>query len=388
MAVDAQGLAIETVEDILTSIETQEKANINAAIVVTPEEPLGQINGIFADALRQAWEALAIAYNGFNPDAAEGFLLDALCALTGTIRLKATYTRVNVTCNLDPGVVIRSGVHFAHVENFPSIRFTPVEDFTNEELSTDDFVVEFRAESLGPTALNFETLNQIATPITGWNYCVNDNNEAIIGRNEETDAELRTRREERLQAQGSGTTGAIASAVLDVDGVISVTVFENVGDVTDVDGLPPHSFEVLVYDGESPAADNEEIAQEIHNNRPAGIPSYGSDSANAVDEFTGETVVEKFSRPTTLEVYIDITVTPEVEDLALKEFIVAEMQEHNVPGADVIRNRIICAALDFPGVEDVTLCELGFTASPTGTVNLTVGSRQMAAFSVSRITVV
>ena len=83
--VDASGLQIKTVEEILDELATQQKG-IDANVNTDPDEPIGQMNGIFAAQCREVWEALAVAYNGFNADAAEGFLQTKLAALTGTVR--------------------------------------------------------------------------------------------------------------------------------------------------------------------------------------------------------------------------------------------------------------------------------------------------------------
>ena len=75
MAVDSTGLTIPTIEELLIDIEQDQRDDIDVNIITEPEEPIGQLNGIFSSKIREAWEALEIAYNGFDPDSAEGRLL-------------------------------------------------------------------------------------------------------------------------------------------------------------------------------------------------------------------------------------------------------------------------------------------------------------------------
>jgi uncharacterized phage protein gp47/JayE len=384
MAVDADGLTIKTIEEIQTDIATSQRADIDAALITTPEEPQGQLNGIYADNERQVWEGVQIAYNAFNPDAAEGFLLDALCALTGTVRLKATYTRVLATCTLTSGTQLVTDTHAAHVTDHPEWRFTPENDFTAP--STGDHSVWFRAEELGPIPANAGELEVIATPLTGWTAITNAS-DADEGNDEEQDASLRERREERLQAQGSGTVPSIKSAVLGVDDVINCTVYENTTDTTNSNGLPAHAIEAVVYDGSTPAADDDEIAQAIWDNKAGGIQAYGDGSASgdAIDDEGTHNV--NFSRPADKDVYIELSLSGSYDSAVVKDAIVDHMQSENAPGVDVIRNEIIVAAMGAAGVTDVPTCYLGFSASPTGTVNLTIGIRSIAAYDTSRITI-
>jgi uncharacterized phage protein gp47/JayE len=378
MAVDAQGLTIKTVEELLGDLEADQRANVDAAIVTTPEEPVGQLNGIYADSERQVWEALEVAYNGFNPDAVEGFLQDALCGLTGTVRLKPKRSAVWITTDIDAGTTLISGTDFIAVDGRPDIRFTPREDYT-AGLSGPQNVV-FVSENLGPIAANAGTLTVIATPKTGWNSVTNAD-DAVLGRNEESHAALRIRREERLQAQGSATPDAIRSAVEAVEGVSTVTVFENTTDEINVDMMPPHSFEVLVYDGAPPAAEDDAIAQAIWDNRPVGIEGVGTTDGTAQD-LKGDDHIVAFSRPQAKPVFMELDLTGTFDATAARQQIAAALTAETNPGDDVLRSRIICIALEVPGVTNINpaTVKLDFASSPTVSQDLVIGSRQIATF--------
>lgn len=88
--------------------------------------------------------------------------------------------------------------------------------------------IPFLAQSYGPIAVPYNTLTEIVTPIAGWTSLTNLD-AGITGRDRETDEELRARRERSLSRLGAATVEAIRSRLLqEVDGVTSVTIFENV----------------------------------------------------------------------------------------------------------------------------------------------------------------
>jgi hypothetical protein len=171
----------------------------------------------------------------------------------------------------------------------------------------------------------------------------------------------------------------------------SVSMFENTGDAVDGNGLPPHSFETLIYDRDSPDPGNaNKIAQAIWNGRPAGIRPYGQITATAVDE-DGNGQVVQFSRVTAEPVYITFVLVTGAGYPGDTQFAIDLAAQANAffnqRGQDVIRARLIAFAINEPGVLDVPSVKLGFSASPTGSADLTIGTRQLARFDSSRITV-
>ncbi|MFW6031537.1 MAG: hypothetical protein ACOC9T_03010, partial [Myxococcota bacterium] len=86
---------------------------------------------------------------------------------------------------------------------------------------------------------------------------------------------------------------------------------------------------------------------------------------------------------------LDLVVDPDsyAGDDAVKEALADEGADRQRIGDDVVAIRYACAALEVEGVLDVTELRLGFSSDPSGTSNLTVGSRQVAVIDTGRITV-
>lgn len=385
--VTSAGLQIKALQDIVDELAARQKADINAALNTSADSPIGLLNGIVASQLREAWEVLLVAYNGFNPDAAEGFLLEALSGLTGTSRRSATKSQaLAVDVDLDNGKVLLAGTHYASVTGDAENRWTPVANFTSP--SDGVHSVDFEAEFAGAVVANAATITDIAVALSGWNSVTNPT-DAAVGREIDTDEELRTRRETTLRATGSATVDAIRADVLSHESVLQCNVFENVTDSIDVNGLPAHAFECVVYDGTPTTLTDNEIAQLIWDTKPAGNEAFGTSSGVATDSVSGQHTIG-FSRPVVREVYLELDI--DVDSVAgyagaaaLKTALVALNDSHNLVGRDVILKASECVAQLMAGIFDVTAIRAGFTASPVGTANLVISTRELARFDTSRI---
>lgn len=211
--------------------------------------------------------------------------------------------------------------------------------------------------------------------------------DAVPGRNTETDADFRLRREQLLRITGAATVEAIRAAILDVDDVTHCTVFENVDIITDpVTGLPPKSFSAIVLGG-----DEQEIADTIWEVKAAGIETYGSISKTVTDSQGFSHTIE-FSRPTPVPIYMELTVLTDPAVFPadgvdqIKAALVAEGATLEV-GDDVIALQFKCVPLDVAGVIDVTVFLIDDVDPPVGSVNITIAATDIATFSSTDIDV-
>lgn len=163
-------------------------------------------------------------------------------------------------------------------------------------------IVDLEATEDGPTDAPAGTLTVIDTPVTGLDSTFNPA-DAVLGRDIETDLEARSRRARTLQVAGAGTPEAIRSRMLELVGVTDVIVFENDSDITDVDGRPEHSYEVVVNGG-----DDQEIADLIWESKPAGIATFGNQTTAVIDS-EGATKSVNWSRPTLVPIFLSIDLT-------------------------------------------------------------------------------
>ena len=274
----------------------------------------------------------------------------------------------------------------------PNLKFELLADVTSTTAGT--YAGVFQSVATGPVPANAGTLTAIVTPVSGWTAVTNPQ-DAALGRNIETDTELRIRRNDLLTRPGGGTCDAIRADVLSVANVIQCGVYENVTTTYDSEGLAPHAIETVVWDGTVPAASNSKIAAAIWGAKPAGIQAQGTTVVQHTDT-SGNVLNIGFTRATQLNIYLDITLTTNSKfdaaggPTAVKNLLVARGNSL-VTGDDVTALVLKSAVLEvnggIQGVLDVVDFRLGLSASPTGSANIVVGRREIARFDTSRITV-
>jgi uncharacterized phage protein gp47/JayE len=440
--VTSAGFVQKTLEDIKTEIEAALRASLGDGINLLSTSVFGQIVGIVAEREAEIWEVAAAVYASQYPQSASGQSLDNVAAITGVTRLEAVATTVNVQCTGTPTTVIDAG---KVVSNDVGTRFALAtaatiaaatawagstaynlgDIVTNDSniyvcstagtsagaggpTGTGDGIVDntcqwnfvgdgtgnvlgaFAAEETGPLtcvtgAIDTEDAKgQIETPVAGWGDARNLE-DGDVGRDQETDAELRIRREQLLASTGNATLDALIAKVGEVDGVTQTVGFENTTDATDVDGLPPHSFEIIASGGA-----NQDIVDTIWETKAAGIASYGSVSGTAIDSI-GNPHTVYFSRPVekTIHVLIELTKNddyPADGDAQVKAAVKAYGDTLDI-GDDVITSQLYEPIFQISGVVDVTKLWIGLIDPPTGAANITIAKDELATFDTGDIDV-
>ena len=154
-----------------------------------------------------------------------------------------------------------------------------------------------QAENYGAVLCAAGTLTEIVTGVSGL-LSVTNFWDGSLGRLNETDTELRSRREKSMMLAGSATIEAIRTQIeAQVDGVSTVIVYENDHDTTEPsdDGRLPHTIEALVDGGDDMA-----IAKAIWDSKAGGIGTYGAGVGSVtqiVFDSMGYQHAIRFSRP-------------------------------------------------------------------------------------------
>jgi hypothetical protein len=375
--VTANGLQIPTIGNadtpgtILGDLAADQRATLDPNMDCEADAPMGQINGIFAERERSAWEALQVAWDGFNPDACEDFLLDALSAVTGTVRGAATASTVVLSLNLNAHTTVSAGALVSQLGE-PGVVFRTDADIANATAGALAVTGPATCTILGRTVANAGTLTVIQTPTVGWNSVTNPN-DAILGQERDTDPELRVRRVNELEASGAGTVDTIqakVAAITNADGskpVLDSKVYENVSDYISPEGIPAHAVEAVIYDGAGENAPDNSVAQAVWDTKGAGITAFGNQSGIATDK-NGNPQLTPFSRAAIINGKIAITIETDVArpddyagDAALKAAIVAQVNVKALLGVTEIRPmHYVQAALGAGlGVLDVTNLQIG-----------------------------
>lgn len=413
---------------------------------IPAETKIGQFIGIHAADLADLWELGEDVYHARDPDACEDAAQDALCAITGTQRNGARKSTAVLTATGDPGTVlpitrvvsvqgtktrfdtlagatlVAAAVWAATTAQAVGDRVvsdTPEKIYEATTAGTTGMTaptgtgsaivdgtvtwryvglgsasvdVNVQAEEAGAFAAVAGTMTVIETPVTGWKTAVNLL-DATVGALVESNAALRIRRENELQGNSLGTLNAIRANVLRVgqggaNPVTACTVFQNTTMVTNADGLPPKSVEVLALGGDDPA-----IFQEVFDSVDAGIETYGNQTGTVTDT-AGNPWTVKFSRPTLKPIYIEVDLQkidgtyPLDGDDQVKLAIVEQLKfpGHSF-GTDVTAWQVSSVVDKILGVFDVTDVRIGLAPGPVGSARIMIGVRELATFDTSRIVV-
>lgn len=385
--VTATGLSVRTYQEILDGLKARVLADVDPALDLSENSPDGQILAICAAELRDAWEALGDLHSAYDADGAESAALENICALTGTVREPATYSTVTVAVTHGAGYSAPAGSIIAHVQGYPD------RVFTNENLAgplgagTDN--VLFTCSTPGPVAAPAGLLTEIDSAPAGTTSITNAL-AAALGADEETDANLSLRRVVELNSLGSCNPSAVGAALQNTDNdatlalVLSVKVYENTTDVTDADGLLPHSIECMIDDSGGSVSDTV-LAQTIWENKGTGLRTVGTVSATATDS-EGGTHTINFSRPTYKSVYVSVTVEGDPDTDEIKSAILEEIEAYK-PGDDVQALMIVGKVSRVSGVTGIQTFGLGFSASPVGTSNLTIARDERATSDETKLVI-
>jgi uncharacterized phage protein gp47/JayE len=335
------------------------------------------------------WLAARDVWQAFTPAGASGVSLTQLSLITGTLREDETRSRVTATLNLNAGITVPAGSRVRVVTDETAV-FETLEDVTNAGGSPAYVDAVMQAVDAGPVRANAGTLTVIVTPVSGWNSATNAE-DADMGLAAELDPELRARRERELRVQGSANIDAIEQDVLQVEGVIDARGFENDTDNT-VGDLPPHSFRIVVWDGDPEAANDDEIAQAIWDSKPIGIEDVGADFGFALDR-RGDNQTVQFARAALAEVYLEFDVEVDSSKFPadgadqIEAAVVAYADENWRIGEDVILSALYAAVFSVSGVRRIAAVRAGLAPSPVGTSDLTVGDDEIARADTGRILV-
>jgi len=363
------GFRRKTFDEVRDSIATKLRKRVDERLTLDELDWVGNLVDVVSDELDLAWQALEVARNGFDPANAEASLMVALAALTGTKRLEPSFGLAPVTLGLAASKTFQPGDLVAHVQGDPTNRWVNRDVVTSTV--ADDYEAFFSAETVGEHLALAGTLTVIAATKSGWLSITNDT-DAVPGRNLEEIDDLRVRREEDLETQASGSAGGIKSDVLDVDGVVSASVLVNDTESDTVD-LPKHSIRVILWDGLTQDADDDEIAQAILDSKGAATRTVGASSGTAVDAQGDDTLVY-FDRATQVPLFVTgelevvVGADPVAVAAAAKLALIAGAPTE--VGERAVFERIKSRAFTVGGVTDVLEFFIGLVDPGSGTVNI------------------
>lgn len=327
------GFTKSTLAERIAQLQGIWQSALGATIDVDAESPDGQIIGALAEMFANLDDIAEGTYNGLLPDGATADFLARLVRLNGISKNAGAYSTATCTFAGTSGTIIpTTAIIRGTDEQDQTITWSPSVAVTIPGGgSTTGTVV---CNTLGDYQAPAGTLTRIQTVISGWTSVTNAA-DATRGYEAETDERLRARRARSVAAPSQAMTDSVYAAIVDLANVLQAVVWENELDTTKAmtgGTLDPHSIFAIVDGG-----DQDEIAEAIWLRKSGGCSMMG-DVSRTVTDVQGHAHTIKFSRPTDVDIYLELDITARAgwvtgTDDDIKEAIVAAAAE---PGAILI----------------------------------------------------
>lgn len=292
--IDASGITAPSLDDIRAWLVAQYQGIYGSDVYLEPDSQDGQWVGIVATALHDANAMCVSAYHAFSPATAQGEGLSRMVKINGLKRQVATKSVVDLLLGGTVGTVITGGY--------------AVDEGGNRWILPDEVIIGMSgqitvtatAADVGAIAAPAGTVTTIGTPTRGW-QTVTNLLAAVEGDPVESDVALRTRQTTSTKIPSQTIFEGLVGAVAAVAGVSRYGGVDNDTDATDGNGIPSHSFSLVVEGGDAAV-----IAQTIYAKKGPGAGTYGTTSEVVMDAYDVPHTI-RFMRPTNVPIKAAIT---------------------------------------------------------------------------------
>lgn len=348
---DTGTIAIDTT-DLLTDVEGEWQTAFGATLDVDASTPQGTMIAAETTARASVMKNNADLANMMNPNLAYATFLDAVCAFLAIERGTNQSTVVQgVQLTGDNATLIPAG---SRIQTPNGDIFSLVSAVTIPSGGTTTGTFQSQAYGFVPFPIGAMT---IMDGTIGWGgaACINTST-VTPGSSENTDPQLKNKRNAQLAVQGTASAAAVAANLLNVPNVTAVQVVENdTGTVTTVGGVTftkPNALWVCVAGTPSPSA----VAAAMYAARNSGMgwdfgatgmgtPVNSPNGTPTNDPITGIQYYIQYVTPIMYDAYVNITVHQTANQSpgqsAIQKAILAYAQGQEsgepgfVPGADV-----------------------------------------------------
>jgi len=320
---------------------------------------LGNFFAVDAQALGDLSEALQMAVDGFDPNNAQGMMLENIGLITGVPKNPVTYSTVPVQLTGTVGTFLSKGEF--QVRGGGTDGRAVWEIAADTTLTATTQIATFQCTVKGEVTALAGEVDEIVTTIDGIT-AVENLTAATPGREEETNAAFKLRRQESLQIGGGGSTASIQANLLAIDGVLGAKVVENPNpDPETIEGITVNgnSIAAILY----PSTMTDEIKQQVAETIYLLVYNTNTTGTDVVATVTGADDQEKtisfdFATEVTVDVAFSLTMasgydSTDVED-EIQDAVDTYFDGLNL-GDDVRILKLYAAIGEIEGIEDATI---------------------------------
>ena len=270
----------------------------------------GQYFGITTQATEDYLEVLLDVYNMFDPDNTIGVQQDNLYWINGIKRKGASFSYQNITITTDRSLTL-DGLD-TQANNIDGVGYTVSDNIGNQWILLDTqnpsaagtYTYSFRAKTLGAVTSSPNTITVPVSVVIGVTSINNATGVSSLGQDGETDAAFSARRNASFANKSYNSLDGLYSDLLNLDGVVSASVYENDSNIVDADGIPAHGFWAIIEGGS-----DVDIANTIYVNAIKSIPSKGDETYD-ITTIQDQIYTARWNRPSSAPLYVKFNLKP------------------------------------------------------------------------------
>lgn len=303
---DATGLTLNTKTELINYLTQGMQQIYGSDADFSSNSPDGQLINLFAQPILDVYDVISELYSSFDPDNADGVVLWQRCAINGIQPKGGTYTVTNIT------ILTSRSVNLYGLDQSANQIYTLADNAGNlwylqdtvTGLAAGSHILSFQAATPGSITTIPNTITVQVTTVLGVVSVNNPDPAIILGINQETDAALKIRRQKSTALSSQGYLSGLIAALNNIDGMIYATVYENVEDTTDADGIPGHSIWAITSGSALPS----DIAQAIYTKRNAGCGMKG-EQIGAISQVNGTAFTVRWDDVILVNLFVSFTAT-------------------------------------------------------------------------------
>ena len=328
--IDADGITVKTLDEVKTEIIDALKLAYGNDINVASDTPDGQLINIFAQSIVDTQDLVVQVYNSLDPDLAIGAVLDQRVAINGIQRLGGTFTTTPISIVTDRALTLEGLDGDSEDPDGTGYTVSDSEGTQWILLATENItgagthVLSFRSQNSGAVETIPNSITTLITVVLGVTSANNPTIYTTLGLDEETDVDLRLRRQKSVSLASQGYLSSLLAEILNISGVTYAKIYENNLSSIDSDGTPAHTIWAVVTGGE-----DDDIAYAIYTKRNAGCGMRGSEIID-VTQIDGSVFQVQFDRVTTEDLHIkfdaeSVNGIDSVDDTEIKDELVSQL---------------------------------------------------------------
>lgn len=349
------GFKKRRIADIRESMRARVSELLGAPVDVRASSVIGVIIGVVAALIAEVWSGLQGLWDAGNPTSNGGAALENDAARAGVFRFNAAKAETrSLIIEGTPGAVIAPGLVARGAFQGQDFAFELAEPLTIPP-SGEGTGARWEALEAGGVALPAGVVVELTSGAAGADS-VRQPAAIIGGRDVESDADLRARRDQSFAMVGAGNDFAVAAHVAALPFIGASTLVSNRTRYTDARGLPANSFAVIAWPvgGVPPLTLAEEttLAETIAKRQTQGVEPFGAEQFTVTDsQGIEQPVAFTYADAVPLVITADLVIGDGYAgDAAASAAIVETLARVSGIGRTVYASEFVCPLLDVGGV--------------------------------------